>query len=334
MDLSIIIVSWNVQEKLKENLKAIYQTSPQPSPSQGEGAISFEIFVVDNNSADNTAEMVKNEFPRVKLIVNKENLGFAKANNQAIKKAQGGFILLLNPDMRVFPDTFANMIKWMRKNKQAAVAGCRLVNPAPFSQKRFDNNFEDKTKHKKLAKRCGVDKKGNTINHVRRFPTVWDQLAIVLKLPHVFPNILNKYLRTDFDYNKAAKVDSIRGGFFMFRTSPPAPLLGKESGAMKKILLDERYFLWFEEVDFCKQIQKTGGEVWYTPSAKCVDYVGQSFSQVNTIQKQKYFRDSMLKYFKKWHPSWQYRVLKMAWVVGIFMTFIGEKINFKSKAKT
>jgi len=320
MDLSIIIVSWNVQEKLKENLKAIYQTSPQPSPSQGEGAISFEIFVVDNNSADNTAEMVKNEFPRVKLIVNKENLGFAKANNQAIKKAQGDLVLLLNPDMRVFPDTFANMIKWMRKNKQATVAGCHLI-----------------------------DEKGNTINHVRRFPTVWDQLAIVLKLPHVFPNILNKYLRTDFDYNKAAKVDSIRGGFFMFRTSPPtdakalagkpAPLLGKERGAMKKILLDERYFLWFEEVDFCRQIVRTRhgafrGEVWYTPAAQCVDYVGQSFSQVNTMRKQKYFRDSQLAYFKKWHPAWQYRILKIAWVAGIFITWIGEKINFKSRART
>ena len=293
MDLSIIIVSWNVRERLRKNLKAIFNSA---------GAQNFvsEVFVVDNNSEDGSTEMVKNEFPRVKLIVNKKNLGFAAANNQAIKKAKGDLILLLNPDMRVFPDTLANMIKWMWENKQAVVAGCHLI-----------------------------DKKGNTINHVRRFPTVWDQLAIILKLPHIFPNILNKYLRNDFDYSRSAKVNSIRGGFFMINT--------KEISELP--LLDEQYFLWFEEVDFCKQIVRTHHgafkrEVWYTPTAKCVDYVGQSFGQVNTMRKQKYFRDSMLKYFKKWHPAWQYRILKIAWVVGMFIAFITEKMNLKSKTKT
>ena len=324
MDLSIVIVSWNVQEKLRENLKAIYQTSPQPAPSQGEGVISFEVFVVDNNSADSTVEMVKKEFPQVNLIANKENFGFAKANNQAIKQAKGEFILLLNPDTRVLPDTLSNMLKWMRKNKQAAVAGCHLVN-----------------------------EKGDTINHVRRFPTVWDQLAIVLKMPHIFPNVLNKYLRNDFDYSKPAKVDSVRGGFFMVRTScltsqpPLLPALAdgvkirRGEGAERRgeVLLDERYFLWFEEVDFCRRIVGTRrgafrGEVWYTPAAECVDYVGQSFKQLPRGTAQKYFRDSMLKYFKKWHPAWQFWVLKIAWVIGILIAFIAGKVNFKSRAKT
>ncbi|MFH1661551.1 MAG: glycosyltransferase family 2 protein [Candidatus Falkowbacteria bacterium] len=281
-DLSIIIVSWNVKEKLKENLLALLKST---------GDFDFEIFVVDNNSSDGSAEMIKEEFKEVKLIENKENLGFAKANNIATKQARGEFILLLNPDMRVMPDTLFNMIKWMRGNPQARIAGCYLV-----------------------------DENGNTIKHVRRFPTFWDQLAIILKMPHIFPNILNKYLRADFDYEKPYKVDSIRGGFFMIRNN----------GA----LLDERYFLWFEEVDFCKQIKKNGGEVWYASVAKCVDYVGQSFNQVRSIKKQKYFRDSMLKYFKKWHPYWQYLILKIVWPVGIFITWILVKLNFKSKAKT
>lgn len=316
MDLSIIIVSWNVGEKLKENLLALFKS---------EGDISFEVFVVDNNSQDGTAEMVKNEFPQVypvksdqlvgakqfngvKLIANKENLGFAKANNQAIKQARGEFILLLNPDMRVLPDTLANMAKWMRKNKQASVAGCHLI-----------------------------DEPGNTIKHVRKFPTIWDQLAIVLKLPHIFPNILDKYLRVDFDYSKPAKVDSVRGGFFMINT-----------GALRATpLLDERYFLWFEEVDFCRQVYKKNarllrqpadaarqGEVWYTPAAECVDYMGQSFKQLPRGKTQKYFRDSMLKYFKKWHSAWQFRLLRLAWPFGLFITWTGEKIKFKSKANT
>lgn len=301
MDLSIIIVSWNVREKLKENLTSLFKS---------EVDFEYEVFVVDNNSQDKTVEMVRKEFPQVhpvksgqpvgakqfngvKLIANAENVGFAKANNQAIKQAQGEFILLLNPDMRVFPDTLPKMIKWIQENKQAAVAGCRLV-----------------------------DEQGNTIKHVRRFPTVWDQAAIVLKLPHLFPKVLNNYLRVDFDYAKPAKADSVRGGFFMLRRGAELPLL------------DERYFVWFEEVDFCRQVYKSGGEVWYTPVAECVDYVGQSFKQLPRGKAQNYFRDSMLEYFKKWHPIWQYWLLKTIWPLGKFIARTGEKMKVKIKART
>lgn len=286
MDISIIIVSWNVRDRLKENLSALFKS---------EGDVSFEVFVVDNNSKDGSAEMVRLEFPQVRLTANKENLGFAKANNQAIKQARGEFILLLNPDMRVLPDTLSNMVKWMRENKQASVASCHLI-----------------------------DESGNTIKHARKFPTVWDQLAIILKLPHLFPNILNGYLRDDFDYDKAAKVDSVRGGFFMInaRALRATPLL------------DERYFVWFEEVDFCRQVYGDGGEIWYTPAARCVDYVGQSFKQLPRGKAQKYFRDSMLKYFKKWQPSWQCWLLRSAWPIGLFITWLGEKTHFKSKANS
>jgi GT2 family glycosyltransferase len=275
-----------VRDKLRDNLTALFQS---------EGDANFEIFVVDNNSCDGTVEMIKNDFPQVELIANKENLGFAKANNQAIKQAKGDFVLLLNPDMKVFPSTLISMVKWMKENSGAWVAGCNLV-----------------------------DEKGETIKHVRRFPTVWDQLAIILKFPHLFPSILKKYIREDFDYTKQAKVDSIRGGFFMIRND-----------IFKKIgLLDERYFVWFEEVDFCREVYKNKGEVWYTPAAKCVDYVGQSFKQLPVGKKQLYFRNSQLAYFKKWHPIWQFLILKIAWVAGMLLTNIGEKLNIKSISKT
>ena len=286
MDLSVIIVSWNVKNLLRKNLKAIYKNTQN---------IGFEIFVVDNNSKDGTVEMIKQEFPTVNLITNNHNAGFAKANNQAMKKASGEFVLLLNPDMRVLRGTLANMIKWMHENRQTTVAGCRLI-----------------------------DQNGNTINHIRRFPTIWDQLAIVLKLPHIFPKILDEYLIKNFDYSQEASVDSIRGSFFMIRREVIEELGG----------LDERYFIWFEEVDFCKQVKNAGWKVMYAPTVKCVDYIGQSFSQIKTGATQKYFRNSMLKYFKKWHPAWQYWILKIAWPIGIFMVWAGKKVNFKRKAKT
>ena len=290
-DLSIIIVSWNVKDKLRENLNALYKS---------QGDLNFEVFVVDNNSADGSAKTVKEEFPQVNLMANIENLGFAKANNQAIRQASGELILLLNPDMRVRPDTLSNMLAWMRENKQASVAGCHLI-----------------------------DEQGDTVKQVRRFPAVRDQLAIVLKLPHLFPGVLKKYLRHDFDYSRAAKVNSIRGGFMMINLRAVSV-----EAIHASPLLDERYFLWFEEVDFCQRVKQAGGEVWYTPAAECVDYVGQSFSQLPRGESQKYFRDSMLKYFKKWQPAWQYWLLRLAWPIGISLVVIAEKLNIQNQAKT
>lgn len=286
MDLSVIIVSWNVKDLLRENLKNIFTASQD---------LDFEVFVVDNQSADGSAEMVRAEFPQVKLIANDFNAGFAKANNQAIAASRGRYVLLLNPDMRVPSGTLSGMAGWMDKHPEAGVAGCRLVN-----------------------------EKGENVPHVRRLPTVWDQLAIVLKLPHLFPGVLDKYLYKDFDYGREAEVDSIRGSFFMIRRE----LLDKIGG------LDERYFIWFEEVDYCRQARQAGFKVMYAPTVKCVDYVGQSFKQIKRGRAQKYFRDSMLKYFKKWQPVWQYWLLAFAWPIGQFLAFVLEKAGYKGRAKT
>ena len=292
MNLSIIIVSWNVCDKLRENLKAIYTPHPTSPLNKGRGVLEFEIFVVDNNSQDNTVAMVKKEFPQVKLIANKENLGFAKANNQAIKESKGKYILLLNPDMRVLDNTLENIVNWMDQNPQAGIAGCKLTN-----------------------------EQGEILPHVRRFPTIWDQLAIVLKLPHIFPKILKKYLMQNFDYTRLAAVDSIRGSFFMIRRE-----------IIEKIgLLDERYFIWFEEVDYCKRVKNAGFKVIYTPTVKCIDYIGQSFKQVKRGKTQIYFRDSMLKYFDKWHPVWQYWILRLAWPIIIFLVTTKEKLKTITK---
>lgn len=284
MDLSIIIVSWNVKEKLKDNLRALYESQN----------INFEVFVVDNNSADGTCEMVKKYYPKVKLISNRENLGFAKANNQAIKLSSGRYVLLLNPDMRVFDDTLSNIFSWMNAHEHAWVAGCRLI-----------------------------DESARIIKQVRRFPALMDQLAVILKIPHLFPGVLDKYLKNDFDYSKSASVDSIRGGFFMIRKQ-----------AIETIgLLDERFFLWFEEVDYCRRVKEAGGEIWYMPTAECIDLMGQSFKQVNLAVKQKYFRDSMLKYFKKWQPGYEYWILRLAWPVGLLIVWLMDKLNITMSSK-
>ncbi|MFA7049808.1 MAG: glycosyltransferase family 2 protein [Patescibacteria group bacterium] len=283
MDLSVVIVSYNVKEKLDNNLQALFKS---------QGDFSFEVFVVDNNSQDGSVEMVEKNFPQVKLIKNEENLGFSRANNIAIKQAQGDFILLLNPDMQVFAETLEKSLNFAKNNSQAIVSSCKLI-----------------------------DEKNNIIKHVRRFPKFFDQLMIVLKIPHIFPWVLNKYLISSFDYNQSQKVDSVRGSFFMINKNEFKKLSGRDLP-----LLDERYFVWFEEVDFCKQIYQLGGEVWYNAQAECLDYVGQSFSLLKRKKAQKLFRDSMLKYFQKWQAKWQYFLLKIFWFVGIFFVLF-----FKNK---
>lgn len=276
MDLSIIIVSWKVKDKLEKNLNALFKS---------ETNFKFEVFVVDNNSGDGSVEMIKDNFSNVYLISNQDNKGFAAANNQAINLAHGRFILLLNPDMQVKADTLEKILVWAEKNPLATVTGCKLVN-----------------------------EEGKIVKQVRRFPKFFDQLMITLKAPHFFPGVVNKYLVNNFDYNTSSRVDSIRGAFFLINVSNWQKISGQT-----KPLLNERYFIWFEEVDFCYQVYKFGGEVWYTPAAECLDYVGASFSQVPRGQAQKYFSDSMLKYFLVWGKKWEYYILRLAWgLVRIF----------------
>ena len=261
-DISIIIVSWNVKDKLRECVRAI-----QP------GGLDIEVFVVDNASHDGSADIARQEFPNVRVIANDANLGFAKANNQAIRESKGRYVLLLNPDMRPFPDTFTNLVAWMDSHAIAGIVGIRLEN-----------------------------QNGEIVPHVRRFPRFLDQFATLTKLGRAFPRVLDRYLMRDFDYSTETKVDSIRGSFFAIRRE-----------VIDKIgPLDEDYFIWFEEVDFCKKATDAGFEVWYTPTSRCIDYVGQSFKQVRMFPKQKMFSRSMLTYFKKHRPWWEWLALALA----------------------
>lgn len=284
IDLSIVTVGFQSRDFVRELLNSLFTAR---------GDLSIEYFVI-NNSQDDLIAMVEKEFvprcdDRLKIytIQNKENLGFARANNLGIARAMGRYVLLLNPDMRLHADTLMNMVAWMDANPQAGIAGCKLLTQS-----------------------------GSIQPHVRRFPQVRDQLGILLKIPHVWPGFLNSYLMTDFNYDAPARVDSIRGSFFMIRRSVIEKLGG----------LDERFFIWFEEVDYCKQAAANNFEVWYTNAATCVDFVGRSFSLVGGLQKQKYFTRSMVQYFEKWHSgyAWIFRALRPFALVS---AWVAEKIR-------
>ena len=251
VDVAIIIVSWNVRDKLRACLQSIAISSPE---------ISRAVIVVDNASHDNSVAMVQQEFPEVSVIANTQNVGTSKAVNQALLQGNARFVLWLNPDMQLFEDTLRVSVQEMEQRQNVGVLGVHLVN-----------------------------EKGETIPHVRNFPTWFDQGVIISKVGKVFPSLLKKYLCYSFDYTHEQAVPSIRGSYFFMRAE-----------ALQKVgNFDERFFVWFEEVDMCKRMQQARYLVWYTPKTKAVDFIGQSFAQVATIKKQKMFVSSLVKYFKK-----------------------------------
>ena len=245
MNLSVITVTWNSANLIAEQIKSV---------AAGCRNLIFEEIVVDNGSTDSTAEIIEKQFSQVRFIKSNKNLGFAGANNMAAKLAQGEFLLFLNPDMRIELGSLDTIVEWMQRNPQVGLASCKLVD-----------------EHGEL----------NGDAQPRRFPTVWDQLAIILKLPHIFPQITDHYLFKDFKPDVEQEVDSVRGSFMLMR---------REVYEKLGWAFDPRYFIWFEDVDLCREVKKLGFRVVHTPVISCVDYVGQSFKQRTTLWKQKQFK--------------------------------------------
>ena len=158
------------------------------------------------------------------------------------------------------------------------------------------------------------------MREVRRFPNIWSQLAIVLKLKHVFPALIKKYVIDDIDYEKEHDVSQVRGSFFLVNRR-----MVEKIGSW-----DERFFIWFEDVDWCKRAHNAGLRVVYTPRTQCIDYVGQSFKQARLFHKQKYITESMIKYFDKHGKKWEVFLLKAARPFALCVAWI---LDFKNKKK-
>ena len=226
--------------------------------------LDFEVILIENNSQDGTCEMARKEFPQVKLIASSENLGFAKANNLGIRQAQGRYILLLNPDTIILNGSLQKCVAYLEAHQEYQVLGCKLL----YSDLTFQES-------------C------------RRLPTFWDQAGILLKLHNFFPNLgaIGRYYMKDFQYDKITEVDQIMGAFMLVRGE-----VWENVG-----LLDERFFAWFEEVDWCRRAKEAGFRIVFYPDAEIIHLKGQSFNKY--LKRQWLFDMSLLSYFKK-HHSW------------------------------
>lgn len=231
MDLSIIIVNFNTKKLTLECIQSIYDSNI---------IHEFEIIVVDNHSSDDSVDVIKRKFPMVKLIENKDNLGFSKANNQAMFVSEGRYVLLLNSDTIVMQTTLSYIVDFMDKNKDIGSAGCKVLLP-------------DGT----LDKACH-----------RGFPTPEASFYYMIGLAKKFPNNqkFNSYHKSYLNMDETHEIDCLVGAFMMVRRK-----------AIDEIgLLDENFFMYGEDIDWCYRIKEANWKIYYNPTVSIVHYKGAS----------------------------------------------------------
>ncbi len=236
--------------------------------------IDYEVLVVDNRSSDGTAVSVKTDFPEVSLIQNDRNRGFAAACNQAIRSSGGRYLLLLNPDTLVPAGSLEEMVRFLDQHPGAGGAGPKLINPD-----------------------------GSLQPSVRGFPTTaaaFRQFTILGDLG-LFGRARSVYLQTNFDYQHPAVVDQPMGAALFLRRQ-----------ALEEVgMLDEGFFLYFEEVDLCRRLSRAGWTVWYNPAAEIVHRGGESTRQEGG-RSLLYFFQSQFRYFAKTAPPLRAHLFKLA----------------------
>ena len=244
--------------------------------------IPHEIFIVDNASVDGSVEMVKNRFPDVNLIENQINKGFAAANNQAMKASSGEFIVLINPDTVVQEDTFSRLIEFMKKNPDAGAATCKILNP--------DGSFS-------------VDSRHSIPTPMTAF---WKQIG----LNRLFPKskIFARYNLTYLDENEIYPVDAISGSFMFIRRD-----------TFEKVgYLDEDYFMYCEDVDYCYRITRSGWKVYYAPVSDIIHYKGES-TKKNNLDYVLNFNKSLYLFYKKHFHQKYFFIFSWFILLGIFL---------------
>ncbi|MFD1139458.1 glycosyltransferase family 2 protein [Paenibacillus urinalis] len=233
MDLSIIIVNYNTRQLTLDCIASVYESRME---------YAYEIILIDNHSSDGTVEAVAEQFPEVRLIANRENTGFAKANNQGLAIANGRYSLLLNSDTVVQQDTLQTMLSFMDapENKKVGAAGCKIILP--------DGS---------LDKACK-----------RGFPTPSASFYYAFGISNLFPHNpkYNQYQLGHLDPDQAYPIDCLVGAFMLVRREAIEQVGG----------LDETFFMYGEDIDWCYRIKQADWDIHYYPYTYIIHYKGAS----------------------------------------------------------
>jgi len=268
--LSFILVNWNTKGHILEALRSIADTVH---------GYRYEIFVVDNGSTDGSPAAIKKAFPRVCLILNEENLGFAHAVNQAqaLASAKGSYCVLLNSDARLMKGTIKTLTAFMEDNPDVGIAGGQLMN-------------ED----------------GSRQNSIAPFPSLATELFNKRLLRILFPR---QYPGKEREYPAPIDVDSLVGACIIVRRQ-----------AIEEVgQLDEGYFFFMEETDWCLRMKKQGWRISFVPQARILHLQGASASMAKAEARIEYYR-SRYRFFTQWHGRGKTALLK----IGLILRLVGE----------
>lgn len=252
IDTSIVIVSWNTRDILRDCLRSIFENTD---------TLRYEIIVVDNASNDDSVEMVRREFPQVRLIENADNRGFAAANNQGIAVARGRYVLLLNSDTIVLDQGIAKTVTFADAHPDAGVVGCRVLNA-------------DRT----LQPTCFM------------YPSLLNMLLSSTWLYKAFPqsSFWGRERMTWWDHDDVREVEVVSGCFMLVRGE-----------AVEQVgMMDEGFFMYAEETDWCYRFRRAGWKIVYAPQGQIVHLGGKSSEKVKsemTLQ----LRSGILRFFRK-----------------------------------
>ncbi len=281
VDLAIVIVNYNTRDLLRDCLASI-----QASRLAG----SCAVYVVDNHSDDGSAAMVRAEFPAVHLIEQAANAGYATANNVGLRAAglaggvPPGYALLLNPDTLLEPDALARMLAFMAAHPEAGAAGPKLV--------RQDGS---------LDRACR-----------RSFPSPENAFYRLSGLSRLFPRHprFGRYNLEHLDANQLAEVDSLVGAFMLLRGS-----------ALQEVgLLDERFFMYGEDIDLCYRIKERGYKVYYNPAVTVLHYKGAASRQRSAASIAHFYEAMALFYGKHYHARTFFLV---SWLIYLGIVVLG-----------
>jgi GT2 family glycosyltransferase len=272
MDVSVCIVNWNTKDMLANCINSLLDKTC---------GISYEIIIVDNNSADGSAEMIRHCFPQCKLVDSKQNLGFARGNNLGFREATGKYILFLNPDTILITNAVYGMFMFLEAHDDVGAVGSKLLN-------------QDKT----IQFTCA-----------RTYPTLLNQLSDLMMLNRLFPksSLFSTIEMSYWDHNNSQYVDCLSGACLFVRKSLIEMLNG----------FDENIFMYAEEVDLCFRIKKAGWKLYYLANEEIYHLDGASSKK----RSEKYFsvilqRQSNFYYFLKHFGIFQAQLYRTIFFLG------------------
>ena len=254
IDVSICIVTYHARDFLRDCLRSIYGTA---------GSVSFEIIVVDNHSEDGTVEMLGSDFPNVHLTVNNENTGYTRPNNQAMRISQGRYLLIINPDTLVEPNTIPELVGFLDAHPEVGIVGPKVLN-------------RDGT----LQKQCR-----------RSEARPWDAFCYFSGLSRLFPHDKRfaGYLMTYLSEDIAHEAEAVSGSCMLIRRK-----VVEQIGYQ-----DEDFFAYQEDTDFCRRARLAGWKVFYDPAAQIVHFAGEGGSGVQPFRSIIEWHRSYYLYYRK-----------------------------------